>query len=555
MKLKRRNPKIVSNRVSLIGLVAQCGLMLGCLPIIDQGSSSTDQPGMSSTNTPATTFVVNEEAPSQNSDATPTPSPIPDGSVSSDEIGSIKILNSSGKTRDSILNLELYFFEPSGMKVSLNGDCSGGTWGPYKPSSSINVPAESGNRLVKVSVQYLDWDQTESECYVDSILHDDKGPSIIISQYPMAPLSDGQRAELIYEVSDQGGVGTSEVTCSINGVSAPCADGRNSVTTGILAMGQYTFEVTAKDNLGNVSTQKVEWSVTPLHKLVQSNFKVNDYNKVDILFVIDNSGSMAYEQKSMADRVRNFMKIIDGLDWQIAVTTTDARDTQSGGDGKLLPLTGLSNQYILKNNLPIDQAQNILGKTLQRSETGSGSEQGIRATYRAVERSQSSSNPQHVSFMREGAHFATIVISDEDESDNTTKNDPAKLLQLIQGAYNSQKNFSFHSIITIPGDKACRESYGAAYGDRYQQLSKTTGGVVGSVCASDYAGQVEAIADSVRNMVKTLTLPCEPVVGTPISITRNGQAHNGGYKSEGRKLLFDSALPAGDFQVAYSCLK
>src|SRR4051812_4792872 len=45
--------------------------------------------------------------------------------------------------------------------------------------------------------------------------------------------------------------------------------------------------------------------------------------KVDILFVDDNSKSMAPEQQKMSERFSTFIQSLAGVDWQIAITTTD----------------------------------------------------------------------------------------------------------------------------------------------------------------------------------------------------------------------------------------
>ncbi len=527
--------------------------LAACKLISDEGSSSSNGPGseMPTSVTPETTYSVTPEEPSAPDTEVPVTPVIPE--PVSDEIGSVSINNGDPMTKLSNVSLQLYFFEPRGMKISFNDNCQGGTWEDYSTSKSVALVTL--NQVAKVSVQYLDWDRTPTECYSDSILHDDKGPEIIISKYPLSVVAEGQIAELIYEVGDAGGSGISKVSCTINGVTNACPEGRNTLTTAQLAAGDYTFTVKSEDNLGNLSEKSVNWRVSPTYRNVISNFNVNEYQKVDILFVIDDSGSMTYEQQSMAQRVRNFLQIIHGLDWQIAVTTTDPRSAAVAGDGKLLAMTGLTNTFILKSSMDENQAQQVLGNTLQRPPTGSGSEQGIRATYRAVERYvNGGNNPQHRALLRSGAHFATIVISDEDESDNTDKNDPDKLVSLVHTTFSGQKNFSFHSIITKPGDTACRETYGAAYGDRYDKMSKLTSGVIGSVCATDYAAQVEDIADNVRNMLKSLPLTCAPIAGSPIVVKRNGVSYSGAFTVDGMKLNFSDILPGGDYALEYRCL-
>ncbi len=47
-------------------------------------------------------------------------------------------------------------------------------------------------------------------------------------------------------------------------------------------------------------------------------------NDVDILFVLDNSGSMAEEQAILADSIQALLDGLDGVNWRIGMTTTDA---------------------------------------------------------------------------------------------------------------------------------------------------------------------------------------------------------------------------------------
>jgi hypothetical protein len=293
--------------------------------------------------------------------------------------------------------------------------------------------------------------------------------------------------------------------------------------------------------------------VSTTRKLTQV-IRVNDYKKVDILINIDNSGSMEYEQKNMAQRVSNFLSILRGLDYQIAVTTTDPDDIPLG-DGRLLPIYGSGGQYIIDSSQNESVAQTNLGMTLQRPETGSGYEQAIYTSTRVVERSLAGASAAHRQFIRDGAQFAVVVISDEDESSNGTKNSAENLAKLIHDSYGGQKTFTWHSIITRPGDSACKSTYGYSYGNRYAEFSNLTGGLIGSVCEADYAAQVSNIATGIRNMLKTLTLECAPLSQFPITVKKDGQAFSGAFTVEGINLKFTSELTPADYSVEYRCLK
>lgn len=300
---------------------------------------------------------------------------------------------------------------------------------------------------------------------------------------------------------------------------------------------------------------------TPVDHTQNFTIDENNNNKVDILIVIDNSESMAYEQQSMAKRMKDFIDIISPLDWQIGLTTTDPGDyyfPSEGTNGTLLPLKGKSGEYILKPKHGND-AQAILGNTIQRKEFGSGEEQGIYTTYRAIERSFNAKSNNSKLF-RPDADLATIVISDEDETYSDTKNKPEELLKLVKKSW-PQKNFTFHSIITRPGDNSCHSDPDHSYGYTYDKMSRltgfgTTGGsIIGSVCEKDYANQLKGIGQSVGEMTKVWELTCDPVgYEKNIQIKKDDQVVSVSYRLEKNKIILEQKIPAGQYTVHYQCV-
>ena len=464
------------------------------------------------------------------------------------------IVNKGEKlTTSNVLNLD-YFppFDTAFVQISENDTCSGGSWIRYSESQAYT--SKLTNLNLALSVRFRDYDQRLSPCYVRRIVVDQAGPEIVFAKYPSAPVEEGTDVELVINVNDPAS-GVRDVVCQIGSISKACAAGQNTIILPNLASGEYTIKVSAADKAGFSSEKSITFTVSTNYKKMRQLVNVTANHKVDILFVIDNSGSMAYEQKSMASRVRNFLDVVKGLDWQIAVTTTDPV-SKTLGDGRLVPLYGKTNSYIMSSSMNDVDAKNTLSMTLQRPETGSGDEQGILAAYRAIERSLASVG-SNTNFIRQDSQLAVVVISDEDESQNGFKNDPANFVNFIQSSFSGQKAMSFHSIIARPGDAVCLGGEGYTAGFRYEQISKMTGGVIGDVCASDYAAQMQGIAEGVRKTLKSISLSCAPVVDSMRSllVLKDGQVYNGNRKMEGLNLVFDDMLPAGNYEVVYSCLK
>lgn len=466
-----------------------------------------------------------------------------------------QINNGATETNSRELLFDFDDYNKLSMKISPNGTCEGGSWEDI--STQKIIASERINQILTYSVKFIDFEHSETECYKSQIIHDSEGPSILFVKYPNQTLDPSATSEMTINISDRL-TSVKSATCQLvmaqETIEKPCTAGNNSVSISSLPEGVYSFVVHAEDILGNKSTGEVKWSVVSTTRQLSQSIQVNDYKKVDILFIIDNSGSMAYEQKNMATRVANFLTVIRGLDYQVAVTTTDPRSSVAWGDGQLLPFSPNAGS-VLDIRTPETTAQDLIGKTLQRPETGSSSEQSIYATYRVIDRYISNQAP-HRQLFREGAQFAVINISDEDESANGPKNDPENLIKHVHDTFGGQKTFSFHSIITKPGDTQCKSTYGATYGERYKILSELTGGIVGSVCEQDYAAQVTGIAQGVRNLLKTMSLQCKPLTdGYSINIKKDGQAFVDVFRVDGVNLIFEKELSPGNYVVDYRCLK
>ncbi len=298
-------------------------------------------------------------------------------------------------------------------------------------------------------------------------------------------------------------------------------------------------------------------------------------NKVDVLVVIDNSGSMSLEQKNMGARFDSFISKLNGLDWQVGITTTDVQTDNTNSatkDGRLIKFDAF-NRYLIKSTDNMADAKASFSQTVQRpSGEGSGNEQGVKATYRALERAQAA-NSTNTGLIRDGAALSVILVSDADETvnGNQTAGDPAtfteqnkteNLIAFINAQYPG-KTFKFNSIIVRDNDLACLELAGSGnegYGKNYQKLTNATSGVLGSVCESDYAGQLSIIGDNTSETVRSVTLDCNPVDSDKngsVDLTVRNSANQvlTNYTLNGRIITFSQALAIGSYSFSYRCLQ
>ncbi len=158
---------------------------------------------------------------------------------------------------------------------------------------------------------------------------------------------------------------------------------------------------------------------------------------IDILFVIDNSGSMAEEQASLADNFQRFMNVLENIEGglpnvHVGVVSTDVGagpfnisgcsgsgdngTLQSAPNGSCDPPSGA---YISDvDDGAGGRIKNYTGDLAttfsciaRLGTTGCGFEQPLESMKRAL----NGSNPTNAGFLRPNAFLAVVIISDEDD--------------------------------------------------------------------------------------------------------------------------------------------
>lgn len=212
-------------------------------------------------------------------------------------------------------------------------------------------------------------------------------------------------------------------------------------------------------------------------------------------------------------------------------------------------------------------AKDAFGATIQRpASEGSGQEQGVGASYRAIQRSQDAltvtASAPNREFFRSDAALAILVITDANESPSsgtTVRNTPEGLINLVQATWNSQKAFVFNSIIVPEKDSVCLSKDGnESYGVTYATLSRLTGGIIGTVCATDYGSQLADMGKGVGKLVRSVTLDCLPTDSTgdgkaDITVDTADGSATPSYTVDRMNVIFSQPLPTGTNVVHYTC--
>ncbi len=258
--------------------------------------------------------------------------------------------------------------------------------------------------------------------------------------------------------------------------------------------------------------------------------------KVDVLFVVDNSGSMMDEQQSLGSNFSAFLShaAAAGVDYHIAVTTTGLERSsggwavcpggaEGGENGRFFPVDGSSPRVITPTT---PAAESVFARN-----TNVGvchwNEQGLEAMYRALSNplvfeSDDPRTPQpldgNAGFLREDAKLAIIAVTDEEDFSPQPVSFYETALLSLKGNDRSRVIFS---AIAGPSDlSACPRA--SSSGTRYIQLAQATGGVVESICTPNWAASLERLSESAFGPNRTFPLGETPSDASRIVVRVDG---------------------------------
>jgi len=252
---------------------------------------------------------------------------------------------------------------------------------------------------------------------------------------------------------------------------------------------------------------------------------------VDILFVVDNSGSMSGNQTSLKNNFDDFMAVFvsAGVDYQVALITTDQSEfvgdiiTPSTPD----PVTEFSDQI------------DLIGYS------GYAIEKGLWFAYESTTTGDASSSSP-TGFLRDPARLVVVYVSDEPDASSSTSYGggsptmtPSDYSASLLSLKSSPELVVAHA---VSGDypSGCSANGGASFGDGYYDVVNDLGGTFMSICASDWSVTMDTLArESMAQLSFTLT--GDPVEDT-ISVTVDGViSSDWSYDASLNSVVFSSA--------------
>ncbi len=272
------------------------------------------------------------------------------------------------------------------------------------------------------------------------------------------------------------------------------------------------------------------------------NFTQNDEGNgggvLDIMIVVDSSGSMSQEQANLSTKLNPLLSYVSNSDWRIAVNTTD-------------PAAGCMRSIINKGDANYEQA---FANAVTPGINGSGNERGILQAVNGL-KGDCLSTP----WLRPNSTVAVLIVSDED---NCSAGNDCGAQPYASGSYLTDylasirtvgTNARVYGLVWHASQTQAQCSTAAYKANIYSSVIDATSGTWGSICASDYSQTLASISQNISVILKSqFALTHAPVPGSA-NVTVNGQVVSSGYTITGNILQF-ATPPTQGATIAVSYL-
>lgn len=230
-------------------------------------------------------------------------------------------------------------------------------------------------------------------------------------------------------------------------------------------------------------------------------------DQVDILWVIDDTTTMAGAQAQLVEQFDSFAEVLDDAEilYRMGVVTTSS----GPWDDELWAPELASDAYFT----PAQGSAAAFAEQLLVGTEGSDKERGLAAALLALTGEGSETGPAQP-FVREGADLLVVFVSDEEDcsdggalqgdSPTSCYTSPERLVpveQIVEAlhAVHGDANRVLAAGIVGTESSDCADVY---HGARYQRVARATGGWVADICDEDWSEALAALgahATGLRN--------------------------------------------------------
>lgn len=267
----------------------------------------------------------------------------------------------------------------------------------------------------------------------------------------------------------------------------------------------------------------------------------------DILFVVDDSGSMGNDQTKLANSFSTFITwLLDHtISFHIGVTTTDM--STGGNQG-----TFYGSPKVLENDTPNLVAE--FTDNVHVGTSGSASEKGLDGAVAALTYPNIAN--ENAGFLRDDAKLFVVFVSDEEDQSTESVSYYVDLLTAVK---DGNPEDLFLAAIAGPATGSCSGDGTAPAAPRYNEAIALTGGLYGSICDSDFGVTLQNLAFEITSPTAEFFLSYIPDLDTlkvKVDGVQQGE-DRWSYNPFTNSVVFDAAYvpPMGaDVSIEYSAI-
>lgn len=228
---------------------------------------------------------------------------------------------------------------------------------------------------------------------------------------------------------------------------------------------------------------------------------------VDLLWVVDNSGSMSEEQANLASNAEAFINtmVAADADYHIAVITTDSSEFRG--------------EYITADMTDADAVSSFVEQAVPGI-MGSGDEMGSEMAHQCFDGDDCS----ETDFLRDDARLQILYVTDETDSSKARSGwDWSQYVEYFQDLKDNPDDVTINAIAgDYPG--GCATAYA---GEGYYEQVLATDGLYLSICATDWADYLTTIGEEAAQQKNSFALTAEPVPATIVVTVDSITQYNG----------------------------
>ncbi|MCB9779260.1 MAG: hypothetical protein H6742_11905 [Alphaproteobacteria bacterium] len=267
---------------------------------------------------------------------------------------------------------------------------------------------------------------------------------------------------------------------------------------------------------------------------------------IDVLWVVDNSGSMGEEQARVIADIEAFFTHFStlALDYQVGVVTTDIVTPTMAGrlQGEPPFITPATTDPVA-----------VLAAALDVGTDDMGDESGLAAIELAL--SEPLASAENAGFHRPDAWLEIVILSDEPEQSGL---DAAYYIDFLEDLKPDRDKVH---VSTIVGDRetgcttTCDGAESSAQpGDAYLDVALAFDGVTASICTCDLGPELDEIGNQATLFFRSCPLSTVPVESDAFDITVDGAPIEGGYvyDADANMVVFETPpAPGAEIVITY----